>query len=241
MPSGRTAARTSVRAAPISLVITIVALVALAGCGGSSGNGVASKSASDILAEAKKAAGSASSVHVAGTLASGGTPITLNMDIAAGAGGRGRLSENGLSFELIVIHNTVYIKGSPAFYRHFGGGAAAQLFQGKWLKAPVAGTELASLASLTNLSKLLDQALASTGTLSKGATKKIGEQQVIELTDSAKNGSLFVATTGKPYPIQIAKNGSESGRVTFSRWNEPVSLVAPSNAIDLTQLEHSGH
>jgi hypothetical protein len=234
--------RARARGYVLALLVPLLLLPGLVGCGSSSsGNGVASKSPSEILSASKAAAGSASTVHVAGTLASGGTPITLDMDIAAGKGGRGRLSENGLSFELIVVDNTVYIKGSPAFYKHFGGGSAAQLFEGKWLKAPVTGTELASLASLTNLNKLLDQALSSTGALSKGASSKIGEQAVIELTDSAKNGALFVATTGKPYPIQISKHGSESGQVTFSNWDEPVTLEAPSNAIDLSQLEHSAH
>ncbi len=231
------------RRSRILLALALAATLALlAGCGGgSSGNGVSSKSASEILAAAKSAADGATSVHVVGTIASGGKPITLNMEIAAGSGGRGQLSESGLSFELIVLDNTVYIKGSPQFYSHFGGAAAAQLFQGKWLKAPVSSGELATLASLTNLGKLLDQALAATGTLSKGASTTVAGQPVIELTDSAKNGALFVATTGKPYPIQIVKHGSESGKITFSDWNKPVTLSAPANAIDINQLQHAGH
>ncbi len=130
-------------------------------------------------------------MHVAGTLSSGGTPLTLDMDLVSGHGGRGQISENGLSFELIVVGDTVYIKGSPAFYSHFGGAAAAQLFQGKWLKAPVSGGELASLASLTNLSRLLDQALASHDTLAKGATTTIAGQPVVELRGTTNSGSLL--------------------------------------------------
>ncbi|HYM46448.1 MAG TPA: hypothetical protein VES65_09885 [Solirubrobacteraceae bacterium] len=228
-------------ASPLALLLTLVLAAALAGCGGSSGNGVASKSPTEILAAAKAAAESATAVHVAGTLSSGGSPITLNMDLAAGSGGRGQLSESSLAFELIVVGDTVYIKGSPAFYSHFGGAAAAQLFQGKWLKAPASTGELATLASLTNLGKIFDQALASSGTLAKGATTTVDGQQVVELRDTTKNGSLYVATTGKPYPVEIVKRGSESGKITFSRWNQPVTLTAPSNAIDLSQLQHAGH
>jgi hypothetical protein len=227
---------------PLAAALIALVLVAIAGCGdSSSGNGVASKTPAEILAATKAAADSASSVRVAGALSSGGSPITLNLSLVAGHGGRGQVSEGGLAFELIVIDSTVYIKGSPAFYSHFGGAAAAQLFQGKWLKASVSSGELASLASLTNLGKLLDQALAGHGTLAKGATTTVSGQPVIELRDTAKDGSLYVATTGQPYPIEIVKRGSETGHVSFTHWNEPVPLSAPSGAIDLSQLQHAGH
>lgn len=227
----------------LALALLALTALAIAGCGSSSssGNGVSSKSASEILAASKAAADSASSVHVIGTLTSNGTPITLNLSLVSGHGGRGQISQGNLSFNLIVVGDTIYIKGSPAFYSHFGGTAAAQLFQGKWLKAPVSGGELGSLAALTNFGQLLDQSLASHGTLAKGSTSTVAGTPVIELRDTSHNGSLFVATTGKPYPIQIVKHGSETGHITFTDWNQPVSLSPPSGAIDLSQLQHSGH
>jgi hypothetical protein len=235
----------SARARVAPLVVALVAAVALAGvlggCGGSSGNGVASKSPAEILAATKAAADSASSVHIAGSLSSGGSPITLNMYLVSGTGGRGQLAENGLSFELIVVDGSIYIKGSPAFYSHFGGAAAAQLFHGKWLKAPANSGELASLASLTDLGKLIDQALTNTSTLVKGTSTTIGGQPAVELTDPTKDGSIYVATTGKPFPVQLVKRGAESGRVTFSGWNQPVSLTPPANAVDLGALAKEAH
>ncbi len=111
-----------------SKLALLALLAALAGCGGSSssGNGLAQKSPAEILAATKVAADSASSVHVSGSLVSDGTPITLDMDLIAGKGGRGQLSQNGLSFELIQLGGTVYIKGSSGFYSHIGGKAAAR-------------------------------------------------------------------------------------------------------------------
>jgi hypothetical protein len=235
----------SARARLVPLVAALVAAIApagvLGGCGGSSGNGVESKSPAEILAATKAAADGASSVHIAGSLSSNGSPITLDMYLVSGTGGRGQLSENGLSFELIVVDDSIYIKGSPAFYSHFGGSAAAQLFHGKWLKAPANSGELASLASLTDLSKLIDQALTNTSTLAKGATTTVAGQPAVELTDPAKDGSIYVATTGKPFPVQLVKRGAESGKVTFSGWNQPVSLAPPPNAIDLGALAKEAH
>jgi hypothetical protein len=214
----------------------------LGGCGGggsSSGNGVAAKNPTEIVAATKAAADAATSAHVSGAIVSNGSPITLNLDLASG-GGRGQLSLGGLGFELIEAGGTVYIKGSAAFYRHIGGAAAAQLLQGRWLKAPTTTPEFASIASLTDLHRLIDATLANHGTLAKTGTTTVSGQRVVGVTDQTKGGTLYVATTGKPYPIQIAKSGAGGGTVSFDRWNEAVTITPPANAIDITQLR-SGH
>ena len=225
-----------------SLACVPLALGALAGCGSSSssGNGVASKTPTAIVTSAKNAADSASSVHVTGSIVNSGTTIALDMELLKGTGGRGQLSQNGLSFELVEVGGSVYIKGSPAFYRHFAGGAAAQLLQGKWLKAPANSGSFATLGSLTDLRKLLDSTLANHGTLAKGATKKIEGQEAVGVKDLSRGGTLYVATTGKSYPLQITKGGSGGGTVTFNHWNAPVTVTAPANAVDLSKLA-SGH
>ena len=221
----------------------MLALASVAGCGGSSSSsssGLASKSPAQIVTAAQTAADSASSVHVSGSIVNGSTPIALDMELVNGTGGRGQLSENGVSFELIEVGGYVYIKGSQAFYSHVAGAAAAQLLQGKWLKASASSGTFASLTSLTNLRKLLDSTLTSHGALTKGATSTVEGQQAIAIKDATRGGTLYVATSGTPYPLQIAKGGSGGGKITFNRWNEPVTLKAPANAVDLSQLE-SGH
>ncbi|HEY3864464.1 MAG TPA: hypothetical protein VGL54_00070 [Solirubrobacteraceae bacterium] len=224
------------------MAVALVAL-ALAGCGSSgssSSNGISSKTPAEVLAAAKAAANSASSVHVSGSIVSGGSPITLNLELAAGKGGRGQISEDGLSFNLIQVGGTAYISGSPAFYSHFGGPAAEKLLAGKWLKAPASSGSFSSLGSLTDLAQLLDTALSDHGALKKGPTTTINGQQALSVTDAGHGGTLYVATTGKPYPIEIAKIGKSGGKITFDRWNAPVTLTAPANAIDLSQLESHG-
>ncbi|MFI4978707.1 MAG: hypothetical protein ACHQC8_08540, partial [Solirubrobacterales bacterium] len=199
---------------------------------GSSGNGVASKSASEILAASKAAAASATSVHVAGKSSQGPLSLTLNLDLASN-GGRGQVSGLGLAYEVIRIGNTLYAKGNPAFYTRLSAITGVHLPQGAWLKAPASGGKLTQLASFTNLSGELGRLLSSTGPITKGATTTVNGQKAIELKETAKlfSGSLFIATTGKPYPIELLKRGRESGQTTFSHWNQAVSLTAPANAI----------
>ncbi len=222
-----------------SLLVALLAAAAISACGGSSsssGNGVASKSANDILSASTKAINGVNSVHVSGSLLSSGSPISLDLNLVSGKGARGSMSEGGLSFQLLDVGGFVYINGSPTFWRHFGGSAAAQLFNGKWLKAPASNSNFASFAALTNLHQLLGAVLANHGTLSKGATSTVNGQKVVALKDTKMGGTLYVATTGKPYPIEISKAGSSGGKMDFDRINQAVVLTPPPNAIDISQL-----
>jgi hypothetical protein len=211
--------------------------VALSGCGSSSsGNGVQSKSPEAIVSAATQALKGVRSVHVYGSTTTSGKPIKLNLLLVSGKGGRGEITQNGLSFQVISTAGQVYINGSDGFWRHFGGEAAVQLFHGKWLKAPATG-ELASVADLTNLQQLFGKLLSSHGTLKKGASTTVNGQKVIALEDATQGGTLYVATTGSAYPIEVTKTtGSEGGTLNFDRYNESVSLSAPANAVNISQL-----
>jgi len=160
--------RTGVARWAISALLLVVGLSAC-GSSSSSDNGVASKSADQIVAAATSAANSLSSVHVAGSLFSGGRPITLDLELVSGKGGRGQMSEGSLSFQLINVDQVVYINGGPKFWRRFGGAAAAQLLQGRWLKAPATG-DFASITTLTNLQQLFSKLLSTHGALAKSGT-----------------------------------------------------------------------
>ena len=225
------------------LIWLAVPSLVLAGCGGSSrktshtaSNGIADKSPTEILAAAKSAADTATSVHVSGRGTDNGVPLVIDLHIVAGKGGKGRLSEQGLSFDLVRIGPNAYIKGSKAFYKKFAGPAAAQLLAGKWLKGPATKGDLASLTPLTDLRKLLDQTLSNHGPLAKTSTTVVHGQHVVGVKDTSKGGVLYVATIGKPYPIQITKGGSSNEALLLDQWNQAVSLSAPPNAVDMSKL-----
>ena len=223
------------RLATIAAPLAAVAL--LAGCGGSGGaksNGEAAKTADQIVADAQAAALAASSVHVSG---SAGTALVVNLHLVAGKGGEGTMTANGLSFDIIRIDGFAYFKGDATFWHQFGGAAAATLFKGRWLKAPAASGRLASLTPLTDIAKLFTAILASHGTLTVGKETTIGGQPAIGIVDTSQGGTLYVATTGKPYPVALRKNGS--GAITFDEWDKPVTLKAPSDAVDISQLKSS--
>ncbi|HTT31243.1 MAG TPA: hypothetical protein VMG37_22710 [Solirubrobacteraceae bacterium] len=222
------------------IVLAALVALALAACGSSGGsssdNGISSKSPNEIVSAATSAVSSVNSVHVAGTVLSGGQHVTLDLNLVNGKGGKGSMAQNGLGFQIVAVGSEVYINGSQSFWKTFGGSAAAQLLSGKWLKAPATG-QLSSLATLTNVQKLFNQLLSSHGKLAKGKTTTIHGQPAIAVTDTTNGGTLYVATTGKAYPLEISKTGAQGGQITFDHFDQPVTLTPPAKAIDISQLK----
>lgn len=218
------------------LLLCAFALAALAaGCGGSKSNGEASKAADQVVLDAKQAATDAKAVHVSGSITDAGRPLTLDLTIVRGGGGKGTMSEAGLQFEIVRVVDTAYIRGSDAFLRRFAGPAAAQLLHGKWLKGSATSGSLSALAPLTDIVKLFNGALGSHGKLrNRGETEYEG-QKVVAIEDTTKGGTLYVASSGTPYPVAIV-GGKGRGAIAFDGWNESASVEAPKGAIDMSAL-----
>jgi hypothetical protein len=210
-----------------------IALIALAGCGGSSDNGVASKSASEILTAARNAVASARSVHIESQAAQGPLALKQNLDLARD-GGHAHISGLGIDFEVIRTGNTLYLKGNPTFYRRLGG-AAAHASPGTWLKAPVKSGPLAQFAAFTDLPGEVGRLLSTAKPVTRGTTTTTNGQKTVELKQAGQlyAGKIYVATIGKPFPLEIAKTGRETGRTTFTNWNQSISLPVPSKTISI--------
>lgn len=229
---------TTMRVSALALVLT---MALLAGCGGSKKtaqpNGEASKPADQVFADAKSAATNANSVHVAGRAVWNATPVTLDVAAVRGKGAKGSASVNGLPFDLVQIGDTAYIKGSDAFYKHFAGPAIAQLIHGKWLKTSTTSPRFRSFAAPTSVAGIFAKFRSSHGNYVNDGKKTYQGQQVVVIRNSSDKSTLYVAATGKPYPVAIVggKKG-QSGTITFDDWNKSVSLSAPSDAIDISQF-----
>ena len=91
--------------------------------------------------------------------------------------------------------------------------------------------------TLTNVRTLFSQLLSSHGKLEKGSTSTVNGQKVLAVKDTTNGGTLYVATSGKPYPIEVIKSGSDGGQITFDHFNQTVSLSPPANSIDISQLQ----
>jgi hypothetical protein len=224
----------------------LVALVFLAGCGGGGGGGgstqasaEASKPGKQVVADAVKAADAASSVHMAGQIADSGKQVGIDMTIVRGKGANGSLTLAGDKVDLIVIGDTAYMRAGPTFWKKYGGPAGVgQLLSNKWLKFDTTNPQFGGLTNLTKQKTLFKQLSSTNGTVvNHGATTYNG-QNVVAVFDSPENGTLYVASSGTPYPVAIVKKSTSStgGKVTFDNWNQSVTLTAPQGALDFSKL-----
>lgn len=198
-------------------------------------NGVADKSADEILAAAIEAARGASAVHVAGS-ANG---VGLDLSLVRGEGASGSIEQGASRFELITVGDEIFLRGSDEFYRGLGGESVVKLLSGKWLKVPADTRGFESFAAITDMDTLLNETLRpeSSTAIEKGEVETVDGTEVIGL--GGRRGTLYVATTGEPFPFKIA-SGDDTGSVTFDGWNEPADLTAPTDAIDIDELQRAG-
>jgi len=224
-----------------------VAVLLIAGCGGggASDNGVAGKSAQDILNDAATALSSAQSVHLAGiapaTTASAATGNTgaVNIDVKLSRTGDadGTIKVQGANVRIIVVKGAIYLK-SKQLFEQVGGAQAAALLDDNWVKlsvtAPGASQITSGIGQLTDFTKLADNLRHPTGTVSKGGQATINGQSAIAVSDS--QSTLYVATTGKAYPLQVQSKSDSSQKLNFTEYDQNLSVTAPGGALDISQL-----
>jgi hypothetical protein len=222
-------------------LLSAAVLVAVTGCGGgSSTNGVASKSAADILTASEAAARSATSVHVTGKAGRGGVS-TIKLDLSPAAGTAQVALGRHTNFEIVRIGQTIYLKSSQLVYRQLGIGGTVPA--GTWVRVAGASGPVARLAQLTEPGPELERLIRGSGRVTKGPVTTVAGQKAIELREQTPiyAGSLYVSTVGKPYPLEKVIRGQANGQNSFSAWNAPLSVTAPTPAIDASQLQHTGH
>jgi hypothetical protein len=230
-----------------AVALAAVAAVAISACGGSGGshtssdNGITSKSPDQMLATAVQAAQAANSVHVAGTVRDGGSTIGIDLSITQARGASGTVAEGPASFKLIEAGGAFYIQPNARFLSKFThSSAAVQLLRGKWLKGSPTNSSFQSFSQLTSIKSLMGSLTQDHGTLTKGSTTTINGVKAVALR-SSKGGTMYIATTGKPYPLEVTKtSGTRTGKVTFSDYNKTFSISAPSHAVDLDRLQSLG-
>ena len=178
-------------------VTTIVAAglvvgVALSGCSSSSGgassatsassassNGIASLTVAQILDKTATAAKAQKSVHLSGKGTNSGQTFAIDMTLRNGGGGKGSITIDSDTLNLINTGSTVYIKADKAYWTKYANATAAAVIGDRWVKAPASDASYADLASLADFSTSLDSYLKPTGTPSKGAEKDVDGQPAL--------------------------------------------------------------
>ena len=213
-------------------------VVALAGCGGGGpkSNGIAEMTPTQIVAQMRKDVANAKSVHITGSGTSGNTRLSLDLQLERGTGGSGHIEIGGYRFDLVRIDGRLYFKADEAALNHFAGSVVAKLLAGRWFVVPAGSGGFGSFTPFTDLQKLMKQILTASGRVEKGDETKVDGQPAQALTDTKNGGTLYVATTGPAYPLQLKPGKGKTGSISFTDWDQPVTLTAPKDALDYKKL-----
>lgn len=225
------------------LAASSIAALFLAGCGGSGSttppasaaptattaadNGVAAMPAADILTKSLAALSSAGSAHLTGKV------DTSTVDVLT-SGSNLQIKSTGPdgTLEARLIGTDLYYKGDAAFYKAVfpapQGDQLATQRADKWVKSSAAkDPQVSNVVSLLNPGNLL-QVIVLAAQPTKGAATQVDGKPAIEITFTAPSGSgsIFVATTGAPVPLQVKLQGVD--QPIAIGYGDPVTIAPPT-------------
>lgn len=218
------------------VVSAALATVLLLSSCAAAANGVAAKSAPAIVDAAGAALVSAHTFEIQATSAGSGTPATLTFKIEGKNLGEGTFVTSSLSFQAEELHGTDYFR-SQTLWSQVGGPTLQGALGNRWVYISASSstaTELTAVfGTLTSPPTVAKQLTKDAQTSVRGKVGTVDGQPVISVTEP-KAGTIYVATTGKPYPLRW-EQGSV-GRVVFSNFGAHFNIEAPKGAVNLAAI-----
>ena len=226
--------RATLAGAVCALLVTGTALTGCSEDPNEGTNGVGRLSADEIQGRAQKAAGSAGTVRLHGTVVAGERTYTLDMRLKE-QGGVGSLSAKGETFRLLRVDDELYLKAGAEFWGHADDesdgktdAAAAGKLAEKYVKVPQADPSYKKFIGFTDKNVLLDGLLTLHGKLATDGHHEQSGVRTIRVTgDDGSGGTLDVSLEGRPYPVRLVRAG-KAGTLTFSDWGTDFDLKKPA-------------
>jgi len=214
---------------PLALTAALGATLLLAACGSSPLDGKTGQEVAEAAAAALEEAGS---VDLAGTMSTQGEEGEVDLHLQ-GEDAIGSITMNGVELELLSADGAVYLKGAADFWTSFGMPAeGAAMFEDRWVIVPEQGAgqfQQFSLAGIVDLFRNPESEIDGDVSPEEADGKDV---VVVTQEDGSK---LTVANEDPTYPLSIASE-EDGGKLEFSRFGEKEEIVAPDDAIDLTEM-----
>lgn len=207
----------------------------LAACG--SGNGEDGKQAQQIVNDAKAAVRAATSFHVAGSVKTDSSTTSVDVKVD-GSKSAGHVSQDGTAFDFVEIGSTLYLRGKD-FLASAKSQDVADTVGDKWLKTSTDDSDFSNatsgIDSLTKPSAIADSLGSKGGPYSKTGTGSVDGQSVVFV--KGPDGTMAVATSGKPYPVRL--DGGSHGSIDMTQYGASFGISAPGGAVDVSSVASS--
>ncbi|WP_250031053.1 hypothetical protein [Paractinoplanes maris] len=201
-------------------------------------NGVEALEAQQILDKAKAALKKAGSFHMKGDIVTDGDKMGLDFKTDNGDI-KGKLSMGGPSVELLEVGQKRFIKPDEAFWAMTSGGkkqgaAAAELVGDRWVIIKAGDKDMGDMFGFSDIDKML----SADGKVTKGSVKDVDGKPAIGLIDNSEDGgTLWIATTGEPYPLRIEGKDAAEGGLDFTEFGEEFADIVAPAAKDVVDIE----
>jgi hypothetical protein len=196
-------------------------------------NGYAAKSPRAIAIAAQRAFAGARSVHVRGTFKDSGDVVAIDLKLtlhSAMGAMRGPISGKSVKMELINANGALYLRGRKLWLAT-AGAAAAQRFGDKWVAVPKGSAPPQASFTLKSFQReVFNETPSKLGKVVKGKLTRIGGRQAIPLVDPSDHSTLYVAATGKPYPLRLVGPDGKQ-HMDLSGYGVPVTITKPANVV----------
>ncbi|MGW8064083.1 hypothetical protein ACVV2G_17870 [Streptomyces ziwulingensis] len=229
-----------------------VSVALLTGCGGDSGGESKpfdGQSADDIAAKAVEATQQAKSVHVKGdTSLEDGNTVTIDVSVDQEKNCQGTIGAADSRADVRHTDATFFLRGDEQYWQNAlkqqpdAAQKMAPKLQDKWVKMPANDAATAGVCDKQGFIAAMDEDKSERQGMKRGGTTEVNGEEALELTKEKSSGEtlvLYVATEGEPYILKsTTEGGKNSGSVTFSDYNEPVSPEQPpaDQTVDLKEL-----
>ncbi|MEI2643630.1 MAG: hypothetical protein V9G10_15315 [Candidatus Nanopelagicales bacterium] len=126
-----------------------------------------------------------------------------------------------------VVDGVIYVKADEAYWAQAFTKKKAKKIGNKWVAGDLTNPKLKSFKQTSTMKPLMNQFLVLSGTGEVGEVGVAAGQPAVPITSDA--GTTWVATTGKPYVLQItsAPETGEDATVDFTEWDKKVVIKAP--------------
>jgi len=185
-------------------------------------NGVETMEPQQILDRANKAALSARSVRIVGS----SPQASLDLVATKGAS-EGTRSAGDTTLKTRAVDGVIYIKADEAYWTQAFNAKKAKKIGDKWVAGELSNPKLASFKQTSTLRPLVKQFLQLDESAQVGDVGAAQNQPAVPITASI--GTLWVATTGKPYPLLLTSSPDqpEASQIDFTDWDKKVVIKAP--------------